>query len=147
MHGLKSSHIAKNWARPSSKHRAKNKLHTIHIRTQCAPTSRMSTSYLSGEIASKMLLRTAGENITQHTISCLSRKNTNKGNHFDIRPDDEYVDNIFHQMMVKKWNLATTTGATIGKTNIEDEQLLNQRERQLFRLGTHQARHQLRKKN
>lgn len=32
------------------------------------------------------------------------------------------------------------------KTNIEDEQLLNQQERQLFRVGTHQARHQLRNK-
>jgi hypothetical protein len=93
-----------------------------------------------------MLLRTAGENITQHTISCLRRRTTNKGNHFDISLDDEYVDNTFHQMMVKKWNRATTTGATIGKTNIEDEQLLNQQERQLFRVGTHQARHQLRNK-
>lgn len=41
--------IAKNLARPSSKHRARNKLHTIHIRTQRAPTSRMSTNYLSQE--------------------------------------------------------------------------------------------------
>jgi len=82
----------------------------------------------------------------QHTISCLRRRTTNKGNHFDISLDDEYVDNIFHQMMVKKWNLATTTGVTIGKTNIEDEQLLNQQEPELFRVGTHQARRQLRNK-
>ena len=56
------------------------------------------------------------------------------------------TSSTFHQMMVKKWNLATTTGVTIGKTNIEDEQLLNQQEPELFRVGTHQARRQLRNK-
>ena len=59
--------IAKNLARPSSKHRARNKLHTIHIRTQRAPTSRMSTSYLLGEIAKKMLLRATGEKLPCNT--------------------------------------------------------------------------------
>ena len=47
----------------------------------------------------------------------------NKGDHFDISLDDEYVDNIFHKMKLNKCNPATTT----GKANVEDEQLLDHR--------------------
>ena len=81
----------------------------------------------------KMLLRATGEASQGNTISFLGRKITNKGDHFHISLDDEYVDNIFHEMKLSKCNPATTTGTTAGKANIEDEQLLDQQEHQHFR--------------
>ena len=81
----------------------------------------------------KMLLRATGEASPGNTISSLGRKITNKGDHFDISLDDEYVDNIFHEMKLSKCNPATATETTAGKANIEDEQLLDQQEHQQFR--------------
>ena len=81
----------------------------------------------------KMLLRATGEASPGNTISSLGRKITNKGDHFDISLDDEYVDNIFHEMKLNKCNPAATTGTTSGKSNVEDEQLLDQQEHQQFR--------------
>ena len=66
----------------------------------------------------------------------LGRSTTNKGDHFDISLDDEYVDNIFHEIKLNKCNSATTTtttGSTAGKSNVEDEQLLDQQAHQQFR--------------
>ena len=66
-----------------------------------------------------MLLRATGEASPGNTVSFLGRRITNKGDHFDISLDDEYVDNIFHEMKLNKGNPAATT--TTGKTNVEDE--------------------------
>ena len=46
------------------------------------------------KIQEKMLLRATGEASPGNTFSCLGRRITNKGDHFDISLDDEYVDNI-----------------------------------------------------
>ena len=80
------------------------------------------------KIQEKMLLRATGEASPGNTISFLGRKITNKGDHFDISLDDEYVDNIFHEMKLSKCNPVATTGTTAGKSNIEDEQLLDQQD-------------------
>ena len=45
-----------------------------------------------------MLLLASGEASPGNTISFLGRKITNKGDHFDISLDEEYVDNIFQEM-------------------------------------------------
>ena len=85
------------------------------------------------KIQEKMLLRATGEASPGNTISFLGRKITNKGDHFDISLDDEYLDNIIQEMKLNKCNPATTTGSSAGKANIEDEQLLDQQEHQQFR--------------
>ena len=69
------------------------------------------------KIQEKMLLRTTGEASPGNTISFLGRKIANKGDHFDISLDDEYVDNIFQEMKLSKCNPATTTETTAGTTS------------------------------
>ena len=64
-----------------------------------------------------MLLRATGEASPDNTISFLGRKITNKGDHVDISLDDEYVDNIFHEMKLNKCNPVATTGTTAGTTS------------------------------
>ena len=78
--------IAKNLARPSSKHRARNKLHTIHIRTQRAPTSRMSTSYLLGEIAKKCYCERLVKNYHATHNFMLEKKNHQQRKSFRHQP-------------------------------------------------------------
>ena len=82
-----------------------------------------------------MLLRATGEASPGNTVSFLGRRITNKGDHFDISLDDEYVDNIFHEMKLNKCNPPTTAGSTTGKAIIEDEQLLDQQEHQQWSIN------------
>ena len=130
----------------------RTRLHTTHIRAQCAQASRWKSlrhgvcrrstlrretqkrsTTSSTRFKKKTLLRATRETSPGNTISFLGSKITNKGDHFDISLDDEYVENIFHEMKLNKCNPATTTGTTAGKANIEDEQLLDQQEHQQFR--------------
>jgi hypothetical protein len=72
------------------------------------------------KIQEKMLLQATGKASPGNTLSFLGGRITNKGDHVDISLDDEYVDNIFHEMKLNKGNPAATT-TTTGKTNVEDE--------------------------
>ena len=71
------------------------------------------------KIQEKMLLQATGKASPGNTLSFLGGRITNKGDHVDISLDDEYVDNIFHEMKLNKGNTAATT--TTGKTNVGDE--------------------------
>ena len=72
------------------------------------------------KIQEKMSLRATGEASPGNTSSCLGRRITNKGDHFD-RFGDECVGNIFHEMKLNKCNPATATGSTTEKAYVENE--------------------------
>ena len=132
--------ITKSLARPSGKHHERTGLHTTHIRAQCVKASRRKGTHHGLCRRSAFCRRNRGDQqhlqqdprqdvTTSNWWSITRQRIANKGDHFDISLDDEYLDNIFHKMKLNKCNPATTT----GKANVEDEQLLDQQEHQQLR--------------
>ena len=85
------------------------------------------------EIQAKMLLRPTGTCTTGETVDFLGRRITNKGDHFEISLNNNYINDILQEANLHKATPAVTPGATTSTSTPEQDELLDKQERAQYR--------------
>ena len=85
------------------------------------------------EIQAKMLLRPTGTCTTGETVDFLGRRITNKGDHFEISLNNNYINDILQEANLHKATPAVTPGATTSTSTPEQDELLDKQEHAQYR--------------